>query len=381
MENLGSLALLLAFCLGLYAIAASLLGKWKSKPFLTISGERAVYGVFFLVTSAAGLLIYFLLSGDYRLAYVAMNTNRAMPGVYKFAAWWGGQAGSLLLWAWLLSTYSAVVVFQNRRKYRDMMPYAVAILMAVQCFFVFLIAFLVSPFDVLVQGKGIVDVGDGQGLNPLLQYWTMVIHPPILYLGYVGFTVPFAFAIASLATKQKADDWIHTTRRWSLVTWLFQSTGILLGAGWAYAVLGWGGYWGWDPVENASLLPWLTATAFLHSVIMQEKKGIMKIWNIVLVSSTFFLCIFGTTLTRTGIVSSVHAFAQSPIGPYFFTFLGLGIAGTVYLILSRLDYLKSDQQLESVLSRESSFYSTTSSWSPAASPYFGAPFSRSSPKR
>ncbi len=206
-----------------------------------------------------------------------------------------------------------------------------------------------------MAGKGIVDAGDGQGLNPLLQYWTMVIHPPMLYLGYVGFAVPFAFAIGSLITKQPGDAWIHTTRRWTLVTWMFQTTGILLGAGWAYAVLGWGGYWGWDPVENASLLPWITATAFLHSVMMQEKKGMMKVWNMVLVSSTFFLCIFGTFLTRSGVVQSVHAFAQSPSGNYFVAFLAIGIAATVYLILNRLDYLKSEAQLESVLSRESSF--------------------------
>ena len=206
-----------------------------------------------------------------------------------------------------------------------------------------------------MAGKGIVDAGDGQGLNPLLQYWTMVIHPPMLYLGYVGFAVPFAFAIGSLITKQPGDSWIHTTRRWTLVTWMFQTTGVLLGAGWAYAVLGWGGYWGWDPVENASLLPWITATAFLHSVMMQEKKGMMKVWNMVLVSSTFFLCIFGTFLTRSGVVQSVHAFAQSSLGRYFVVFLAVGIAATVYLILNRLDYLKSEAQLESVLSRESSF--------------------------
>jgi cytochrome c-type biogenesis protein CcmF len=355
MENLGALAILLAFCFSLYAIVGSLAGKWKSKPFLVISGERAVYSVFLLLTAAAGILIWALIAGDYRLAYVAQNSNRAMPWYYKFAAWWGGQSGSLLLWSWLLSLYSTVVVFSNRRKFRDMMPYTVAVLMFVQGFFLLLVAFLVSPFDVLVQGKGIVDVGDGQGLNPLLQYWTMVIHPPVLYLGYVGFTVPFAFAMASLITRRRDDDWIHTTRRWSLVTWFFQSGGIILGAGWAYAVLGWGGYWGWDPVENASLLPWLTSTAFLHSVMMQEKKGMMKVWNMVLVSATFWLCIFGTTLTRTGIVSSVHAFAQSPIGHYFFSFLAIGIAGTIYIILDRLDYLKTEARLESVLSRESSF--------------------------
>jgi len=183
----------------------------------------------------------------------------------------------------------------------------------------------------------------------------MVIHPPILYLGYVGFTVPFAFAMASLISKQRGEEWIHTTRRWSIVTWFFQSTGILLGAGWAYAVLGWGGYWAWDPVENASLMPWITATAFLHSVMMQEKKGMMKVWNIVLVSATFFLCIFGTSLTRSGLVNSVHAFAQSPIGNYFFGFLGLGVLATAILILKRLDFLKSESSLESVVSRESSF--------------------------
>jgi cytochrome c-type biogenesis protein CcmF len=207
----------------------------------------------------------------------------------------------------------------------------------------------------LAAGKGITDVGDGRGLDPLLQYWTMAIHPPFLYLGYVGFTVPFAFAIASLITKQKGEAWIYTTRRWTLVTWLFQSTGVILGAGWAYSVLGWGGYWGWDPVENASLLPWITATAFLHSVMMQEKKGMMKVWNVVLISSTFFLCIFGTTLTRTGIVQSVHAFSQGSIGRYFVTFLAIGIAAVLYLILDRLPYLKSEAHLESVVSRESSF--------------------------
>ncbi|MFM2124999.1 MAG: hypothetical protein RL328_1450, partial [Acidobacteriota bacterium] len=231
----------------------------------------------------------------------------------------------------------------------------IAVLMSTQTFFLILNAFVVSPFKLLMAGKGVIDLGDGQGLNPLLQYWTMVIHPPMLYLGYVGFSVPFAFAMGSLITKQPGEEWIKTTRRWTLVTWLFQSCGIVLGSAWAYAVLGWGGYWAWDPVENASLLPWITATAFLHSVMMQEKKGMMKVWNMVLVSSTFFLCIFGTFLTRSGVVQSVHAFAESPIGKYFVTFLAIGIALTVYLILNRLDFLKSESQLESVLSRESSF--------------------------
>src|SRR5713226_9061051 len=355
MENIGALAILLAFCLAAYAVIGSMIGKLKKSPFLIVSAERAVYSVWILLTLASGLLIYFLLTGDFRLAYVASHTDQSMSNIYKFTAWWGGQEGSLLLWAWLLSTYSAVAVFMNRRKFRDMMPWVTAVLMVTETFFLILIAFVLSPFAVLMAGRGNIVEGIGRGLNPLLQYWTMVIHPPMLYLGYVGFTVPFAFAFASLVTRQPGDAWIHTTRRWTIVTWLFQSTGILLGAGWAYAVLGWGGYWNWDPVENASLLPWITATAFLHSVMMQEKKGMMKVWNIVLVSATFFLCIFGTTLTRSGIVNSVHAFAEGPLGRYFVTFLAAGIAATLYLILNRLDYLKSESQLESVLSRESSF--------------------------
>ncbi len=356
MENLGALSLILAFCFAAYSVLASLIGKWRSKPFLLVSAQRAVYTVWALVSVASGILVYALIVGDYRLAYVAAHSNKAMPVYYKFAAWWGGQEGSLLFWAFLLSTYSAVVVFTNRGKFREMMPWVTSVLMTTLAFFLVLDTFVLSPFQVFEAGKGnIVNLGDGQGLNPLLQYWTMVIHPPMLYLGYVGFTVPFAFAFASLVTKQPGDAWIATTRRWTIVTWLFQSTGILLGAGWAYAVLGWGGYWGWDPVENASLLPWITATAFLHSVMMQEKKGMMKVWNMVLISATFFLCIFGTFLTRSGVVSSVHAFSQGPIGKYFVTFLAIGIAGTIYLILDRLQYLKSESHLESVLSRESSF--------------------------
>jgi cytochrome c-type biogenesis protein CcmF len=355
MENIGALSILLAFCFAVYAVVASVIGRLKKNSFLIVSGQRAVYSVWLLLTVASGLLIYSLLTGDFRLAYVAAHTDSSMKTIYKFTAWWGGQQGSLLLWSWLLATYSAVVVFMNRRKFRDMMPWVTSVLMVTETFFLSLIAFVLSPFAILEAGRGNVVEGVGQGLNPLLQYWTMVIHPPMLYLGYVGFTVPFAFAMGSLITRQPGDAWIHTTRRWTIVTWLFQSAGILLGQGWAYAVLGWGGYWAWDPVENASLLPWITATAFLHSVMMQEKKGMMKVWNMVLISGTFFLCIFGTFLTRSGVVSSVHAFAQSPIGKYFVMFLAVGIAATVILILERLKYLKSEARLESVVSRESSF--------------------------
>jgi cytochrome c-type biogenesis protein CcmF len=354
-ENLGSLAILLAFCAAIYAVVASVVGRRKHKPFLIVSGERAVYAVWALITLASGILVYAIMTGDFHFAYVAEHSNKSMPTLYKFAAWWGGQEGSLLFWSWLLSNYVAVVAFTNRRKHRDMMPYVIGVLATVQTFFLLLNNFIANPFQMLAQDKLIVAVPDGNGLSPLLQYPAMAIHPPMLYLGYVGFAVPFAFAIGSLITRQPGEAWIHTTRRWTLVTWLFQSCGIMLGAAWAYHVLGWGGYWGWDPVENASLLPWLSGTAFLHSVMMQEKKGMMKVWNIVLVSASFLLALFGTAITRGGLVQSVHAFARSDIGKYFVTFLALGIAATVFLILDRLDYLKSENQLESVVSRESSF--------------------------
>ena len=355
MENLGALSILLALCLAIYSVIASLTGAWKKNAFLVRSAERAALVVWGLVTLAAGILVHAMVTGDFRLVYVAQYSNLAMPWYYKFAAWWGGQAGSLLLWNFILASYAAVVLLLNRNKHRQIMPYVTAVLMSTQILFLVLICFAANPFEVLTVGRGITSVPDGKGLNPLLQYWTMLIHPPILYMGYVGFVVPFAFALASLITRQPGDNWIHTTRRWALITWLFQTAGVTLGAGWSYSVLGWGGYWIWDPVENASFLPWLTSTAFLHSVMMQEKKGMMKVWNIVLVSATFFLSIFGTFLTRSGIVSSVHAFAQSPVGPYFLTFLALGIVITTWLILDRLEFLKSEVPLESVISRESSF--------------------------
>ena len=355
MENAGALALLAALCLAVYSTAASLIGTWKGRPFLTASSERAVYAGWALVTGASGILIYALFTNQFQLASVYSTSNRTLPAIYKFTAWWGGQAGSLLLWAWILSTYAVVVVWQNRRRLRGMMPYVIAILMTTQAFFLTLICFVESPFAVWRAANHVFAPDDGRGLNPLLQYWTMVIHPPTLYLGYVGFSVPFAFAMASLIVRQRGETWIHVTRRWTLVTWMFQTAGILLGAGWAYAVLGWGGYWAWDPVENASLLPWLTATAYLHSVMMQEKRGMMKLWNVTLVSATFFLCIFGTMLTRSGMVQSVHAFAQSELGNFFAWFLIAGIGATVCLIVSRLDHLRSETPLDSVLSRESSF--------------------------
>ena len=355
MENLGSLAILLAFSVALYATVASVIGGVRRKPFLVVSGQRAVYSVWVLLTLASGILVYSLMTGDFRFAYVAEHSNRSMPALYKFAAWWGGQEGSLLFWSWLLSTYAAVVVFTNRRKHRDMMPYVIAVLTAVESFFLILNNFIANPFQMLATDKLIVAVPDGNGLSPLLQYPAMAIHPPMLYLGYVGFAVPFAFAIGSLITRQPGDGWIHTTRRWTLVTWLFQSTGVMLGAAWAYHVLGWGGYWGWDPVENASLMPWLTGTAFLHSVMMQEKKGMMKNWNVWLIFSTFLLTLLGTMLTRGGLVSSVHAFAASSIGYWFMAFMVIVLAVCIFTYILQRGHLQSEEHLESMVSRESSF--------------------------
>ena len=355
MENLGYIAVLFGFLLSLYATVAALVGKLRQNAFLELSAQRAVFGAWLMVSTASAILLYSILTDDFRLNYVASRSNADLDLLYKVAAWWGGQEGSLLFWSWIAATYSFVAVYTGRQRHRSMISYVVATMATTQAFFLGLVVFLANPFQVIMSGPQITSVPDGSGLNPLLQHPMMAIHPPMLYLGYVGFTVPFAFALASLITRQPGERWIHTTRVWTMVTWLFQAIGILLGARWAYVVLGWGGYWGWDPVENASLLPWLTGTAFLHSVMMQEKKGMMKVWNIVLISATFFLCIFGTMMTRGGLVSSVHAFAQSEIGIYFVWFLVLGIGLTVYLIASRLDYLRSEAELDSVVSRESSF--------------------------
>ena len=355
MENLGYLAVLLAFVLSVYAVVAALGGKLRRNPFLELSAQRAVLAAWLMTTAASAILLHAILTDNFSFNYVASRSNATLDLLYKIAAWWGGQEGSLLFWSWIAATYSFVAVYTGRVRHRNLIPYVVVVMAGTQAFFLGLVAFEANPFQVIMSGPQITAVPDGQGLNPLLQHPMMAIHPPMLYLGYVGFTVPFAFALASLITRQPGERWIHTTRVWTMVTWLFQSIGILLGARWAYVVLGWGGYWGWDPVENASLLPWITATAFLHSVMMQEKKGMMKVWNIVLISATFFLCIFGTMMTRGGLVSSVHAFAQSEIGVYFVWYLIIGIGITTYFIASRRQYLRSEAELESVVSRESSF--------------------------
>ncbi len=360
MDIFGSFALILAVVCALYAIAAGVAGIRARHPLLIKSARHAGLAVCVLVTLATASLVYLFLTDDFSLAYVAGHSNRDLPGFYKFAALWSGQEGSLLFWSWLLSVYTFIALFANRKRHPELMPYVGVVLASVQLFFLFLNVFAASPFALLAAPAHggelrMVAAADGRGLNPLLQYPEMVIHPPTLYLGYVGFTVPFAFALAALLGRYPGEKWIHITRRWTMVAWCFQSLGILLGAHWAYAVLGWGGYWGWDPVENASLMPWLTATAFLHSVMMQEKRGMMKVWNFWLVFVTFGLCILGTMLTRSGVVSSVHAFAQSNIGPWFAGFLAAIAVVCVAAYLKNSDYLRSDNQLDSLVSRESSF--------------------------
>ncbi|HJZ52036.1 MAG TPA: heme lyase CcmF/NrfE family subunit [Candidatus Acidoferrales bacterium] len=360
MDILGSLALLLAFLAAVYAVVAGIVGILTRRTLLTKSSRNAGMAVFALVTVAVACLEYFFFTNDFSLAYVVEHSNRALPPYYKFASLWAGQEGSLLLWTWLLSGYAFFVLFLNRKRHPELMPYVGVVLAGVQTFFLTLNNFVATPFQVMASANGagvmhLARLAEGRGLNPLLQYPEMVIHPPMLYLGYTGFTVPFAFALAALLGRYPGEKWIHITRRWTMIAWCFQSVGILLGAHWAYAVLGWGGYWAWDPVENASLLPWITGTAFLHSVMMQEKRGMMKVWNVWLVFTTFMLCILGTLLTRSGVVSSVHAFAQSSIGTWFVVFLAIVFVVCFAAYWRNRDYLRSDNQLDSLVSRESSF--------------------------
>jgi cytochrome c-type biogenesis protein CcmF len=287
---------------------------------------------------------------DFSIAYIYHHSNRDLPAPYKFATLWSGQEGSLLFWSLLLSAYGFVLRLRYKTDPR-LFAYASVVIAAVQVFFLLLLNFAAHPFA-LMQGS-LPD--DGTGLNPLLQYPEMVIHPPMLYLGYVGFTIPFAFALGALAMRYPGEKWIHITRRWTMVTWGLLTCGIFLGMHWAYSVLGWGGYWGWDPVENASLMPWLTGTAFLHSVMMQEKRGMLKTWNMWLIFCTFMLSIFGTMLTRSGLVSSVHAFAQSSIGDWFVGFLAIIFVVCLLLYIKNHKHLRSEHKLESLISRESSF--------------------------
>jgi cytochrome c-type biogenesis protein CcmF len=353
MAELGSYSLILALALGVYAFVAGIVAlarKGDAYDRLGETARRAGIAVFGAVALAAVVLVTAAFQNDFSISYILHHSNRDLPIPYKFAVLWSGQEGSLLFWTLLLSTYGLVLRLRHKVDTR-LVAYASVVISAVQVFFLLLVNFAAKPFGMTIGNLP----PDGNGLNPLLQYPEMVIHPPMLYLGYVGFTVPFAFALAALIMKYPGEKWIHITRRWTMVTWGFLTVGIFLGAHWAYSVLGWGGYWGWDPVENASLMPWLTGTAFLHSVMMQEKRGMLKVWNVWLIFSTFMLAIFGTFLTRSGVVSSVHAFAQSSIGTWFVSFLALTMAVCLYWFLRNREHLRSENRLESLVSRESSF--------------------------
>ncbi|NIV13009.1 MAG: heme lyase CcmF/NrfE family subunit, partial [Aliifodinibius sp.] len=319
MIELGQISLTLALALSLYTVLSTVAGIRLRQGQFIISGRRALYSAFFLLSIAIVLLSYALASKDYQIRYVAEHVSNNLSAFYSISALWAGQAGSLLLWAWLLSLFAAIVIFQNRKRDSSLLPHVTATLSTILVFFVALLVFVSNPFERLGFA-----IAEGQGLNPLLQNPGMIFHPPTLYLGYVGFAMPFAFAIAALITRKLDSQWILITRRWTLFSWMFLGIGILLGAKWAYVELGWGGYWGWDPVENASLMPWLTGTAFLHSVMIQERKSMLKIWNVSLIVITFLLTILGTFITRSGIISSVHSFGASNLGYVFLAFL-LGV--------------------------------------------------------
>ncbi len=350
LAEIGHFVLLSAFALCIYSIVTSIAGARLRRADFVESGERAVVGVVFLVVVACGILLHAMITSNFQFEYVAHYTSTTLPLPYKITALWGGQAGSLLFWLLILSAYSLVALMQNQNKNRQLMPYVTAVLMSISLFFISMVLFAADPFRKLSP----IPI-EGQSLNPLLQNYWMVSHPPSLYTGYVGVSVPFAFAMAALITGRLDVGWVKTIRKWSLFAWLFLTLGILQGSYWAYIELGWGGYWAWDPVENASLMPWLASTAFLHSVMIQEKKGMLKMWNMVLVITAFTLSIFGTFLTRSGVVSSVHSFAQSPIGTYFVVFLALQIAVSVGFLIYRRKELAPEAKLESFVSRESSF--------------------------
>jgi cytochrome c-type biogenesis protein CcmF len=349
--TIGAAALWLALALSIYgAITAALAARRPDGPWLaTARGAALAHGA--LVTAAVAIMEWALITSDFSIAYVAHNSSRGTSLMYRISGLWGALEGSLLLWAWMLAACTTVVVLLYTRRHTELMPTVLATLLSVSTFFLLVMTLVSSPFERLWP----VPL-DGRGLNPLLENPGMAFHPPALYLGYVGFAVPFAFAVAALVTGRLGADWIVSTRRWTIAAWWALTAGILLGAWWAYQVLGWGGYWAWDPVENASLLPWLTGTAFLHSVMIQERRDMLKVWNISLVVLTFALTMFGTFLTRSGIITSVHAFASGPaIGTAFLAFIAVVLLVSFGLVAARSDRLRSPAELESLVSRESAF--------------------------
>ena len=348
--NIGYLILVSALVLSGAGVVFGFAGGQLRNQRLVESSFHAVYAVAGLVGIATVMLWYGLLTDQFQLTYVWNHSERALPDFYKFSALWGGQAGSLLFWSLLLSLYSVAVALLNRRRHQVLMPYVNAVMLATSLFFLILLVFAANPFK-----QSTFIPADGQGLNPLLQNYWMVIHPVMLYLGYVGLSVPFAFAVGALVSKRVGNEWVRTVRRWTLIPWMFLSAGILMGSQWAYMELGWGGYWAWDPVENASFLPWLTGTAFLHSIIIQEQRGVMKVWNVVLIWLTYFLVILGTFTTRSGVLESVHSFALSDVGPLFLGFMILIVFGFLWLLFKRLYLLKDEQAIDSYSSREAAF--------------------------
>ncbi|MCH8328086.1 MAG: cytochrome c biogenesis protein CcsA, partial [Candidatus Marinimicrobia bacterium] len=354
MVQLGGTLLQIAFLLGVVTFVAS---AWYVKSLdlrFYVGARRSLMTACGLVIVATITLVQQLMVGNYALEYVARYSSSATHGIYKIAGLWAGMEGSLLFWAAILSGYIFLVLYSNSTANRSLMPYVNMVFAVVLLFFLLIVINFENPFTLLPVGTAIEARG-GTGLNPQLAHPAMLIHPPMLYLGYVGFVVPFAFAVAALITKRLDATWIRSTRVWTLWPWLFLGTGVILGGYWAYAELGWGGYWAWDPVENASFLPWLTGTAYLHSVIIQEKKNMLRMWNVILIMLTFILTIFGTYLTRSGILSSVHAFAATDLGIWFFGFVVLIVLFCVGLLIWRKEELTSSNHLESFTSRESGF--------------------------
>lgn len=350
MNDIAEFALLMALATALYGVVSYIMAFRSNRVDVYMSADKTPFIVWACVMVSSAILCRAFMINDFSLQYVSQYSNIELDFFYKFSSFWGGQKGSLLFWTLILTTYMMVVHIQNRKQNVRLVPIALAVMMVIAVFFLGLLNFSTNPFEI-----NPVPPADGKGLNPLLQNYWMVIHPPTLYLGYVGFTVPFAFATAALLTKNLDDGWIRLTRKWTLVSWFFLCMGNLFGAQWAYIELGWGGYWAWDPVENAAFMPLIIATAYLHSVMIQEKKDMMKIWNMSLVLLTFVMTIFGTFITRSGLIQSVHTFDEATLGYYFLGFLGVIVAFSVTMILIRRPMLKSKNELDSFLSREASF--------------------------
>jgi cytochrome c-type biogenesis protein CcmF len=362
--------LVLTFIVTIYSVIAAFIAAKQKSSSLAESARRAMLLTFPLLTLSALSLIYLLVNNHFEVAFVYEVTSRSMPTYLKITAWWGGQAGSLVFWSWLLSAFTSAVTLRKWDRDREFLPWVIIVTGITLAFFLVMVVFFENPFasmwfdksgemvKAMFMPNGATAVPlqpDGRGLNPLLRHPGMVIHPPMLYLGFVSFVIPYAFAIAALVTGRTDDRWIRLTRRWTLWAWLFLSFGLVLGGRWAYDVLGWGGYWGWDPVEISAFMPWLTGTAFLHSVMIQEKRGLLKQWNMILIILTYALVIFGTFLTRSGVLSSVHAFAQSAIGPLFFAFIGITFITSIALLIWRWPNLQGETEMKSMLSREALF--------------------------